>query len=72
MVDPASQDLAEAVDGWTGGAGADLVFEVSGHPAGAKVMTELARVRGTICLVGVHAETASGGPAAVFFGGNCI
>ena len=56
VVDPNAQDLVKVVEEWTDGAGADLVFEVSGHPAGAKVMTELARARGTICLVGVHAE----------------
>ncbi len=55
-VNPKEADLVEFVEGWTDGAAADLVFEVSGHPAGAAVMTEIVRVRGTIALVGVHAE----------------
>ncbi|MDA0710136.1 MAG: alcohol dehydrogenase catalytic domain-containing protein [bacterium] len=53
-VNPKDVDLVDYVDHWTDGAGVDLVFEVSGHPAGAAVMTELARVRGKIALVGVH------------------
>ncbi len=55
-LDPTSDDLKEYVENWTDGAGVDLVFEVSGSPAGARVMTELVRVRGTVCLVGIHAE----------------
>ena len=53
-VNPAEDDLVQTVMDWTNGAGCDLVFEVSGSAAGAGVMTELLRVRGTICLVGVH------------------
>jgi len=55
-VDPTATDLESHVEDWTGGAGADLVFEVSGHPDGAKVMTEIARARGRICVVGIHAD----------------
>ncbi len=54
-VNPKEEDLKRWVEEWTEGAGADLVFEVSGSPAGARAMTEVARVRGTICLVGMHA-----------------
>lgn len=54
-VNPQGEDLSQFVDDWTGGAGADLVFEVSGSASGARVMTDLVRVRGTIGLVGVHA-----------------
>lgn len=53
-VNPQEIDLVDYVTDWTDGAGADLVFEVSGHPAGAQVMTELLRVRGKVALVGVH------------------
>jgi 2-desacetyl-2-hydroxyethyl bacteriochlorophyllide A dehydrogenase len=53
-VNPQEASLVDYVNDWTDGAGADLVFEVSGHPAGAQVMTELVRVRGRIALVGVH------------------
>ncbi|MCH2663508.1 alcohol dehydrogenase catalytic domain-containing protein [bacterium] len=55
-VDPTKDDLAEAVMSWTNGAGCDLVFEVSGSAPGAKVMTDLLRVRGKVALVGVHAS----------------
>lgn len=55
-VDPSKDDLVGFVDDWTDGARADLVFEVSGSAAGAKVMTDLLRVRGKIALVGVHAS----------------
>ena len=55
-VDPTQADLTEYVMDWTNGAGCDIVFEVSGSAAGAKVMTELLRVRGRVCLVGVHAS----------------
>jgi len=55
-VDPTRDDLVGYVDDWTNGAGCDLVFEVSGSAPGAKVMTELLRVRGKIALVGVHAS----------------
>ena len=56
IVNPLETDLLAYTEDWTGGAGADLVFEVSGSAPGAKAMTELVRVRGTIVLVGVHAE----------------
>lgn len=55
-VNPKETDLVAYVHDWTDGAGVDLVFEVSGHPAGAQVMTDLVRVRGKIALVGVHAS----------------
>ena len=55
-VNPSETNLVDHVNEWTDGAAADLVFEVSGHPAGAEMMTEIVRVRGTIALVGVHAE----------------
>ncbi|MEE2753341.1 MAG: alcohol dehydrogenase catalytic domain-containing protein [Candidatus Latescibacterota bacterium] len=53
-VDPTQTDLTESVMDWTNGDGCDIVFEVSGSASGAKVMTELLRVRGRVCLVGVH------------------
>ena len=55
-LDPTKEDLPGFVETWTNGAGADVVFEVSGHPAGAEVMTEIVRGRGTICVVGIHAQ----------------
>ena len=41
---------------WTGGAGADVVFEVSGAAAGITLALPLAKVRGTIVVVGIHSE----------------
>lgn len=50
-VDPRSTDLAGVV-----GAGADVVFEVSGSAAGAELMTKLPRVRGRIVMVAIHSQ----------------
>jgi len=55
VVDPASDDLAGEVERWTAGAGADVVFEVSGAAASARATTALAKVRGTIVVVAIHA-----------------
>ena len=49
--DPAERDVATWVEQWTDGAGADVVFEVSGAPAAVALMTGLARVRGRIVVV---------------------
>jgi len=55
-VNPAEAELADRVRDWTGGRGADIVFEVSGSKAGAKVMTDLPRIRGRIVVVAVFAH----------------
>jgi (R,R)-butanediol dehydrogenase / meso-butanediol dehydrogenase / diacetyl reductase len=55
VVDPASADLTAEVERRTGGAGADVVFEVSGAAAAARSATALAKVRGTIVVVAIHA-----------------
>ncbi|GIF41835.1 zinc-dependent alcohol dehydrogenase [Actinoplanes xinjiangensis] len=52
--DPAATDLTAEVTSWTGGVGADVVFEVSGAAAAARATTALARVRGTIVVVAIH------------------
>lgn len=44
-------DLIDLVMNRTGGAGADIVFEVSGSQAGAAIMTELLRTRGLAVIV---------------------
>ncbi|HEY0869527.1 MAG TPA: alcohol dehydrogenase catalytic domain-containing protein [Acidothermaceae bacterium] len=44
---------------WTSGAGADVVFEVSGAAAGIALALPLAKVRGTIVVVGIHPEPRS-------------
>lgn len=55
-LNPSEEDLGACIEDWTDGAGVDLVFEVSGNSTAVEVMTDLARVRGTICIVGVHPE----------------
>jgi threonine dehydrogenase-like Zn-dependent dehydrogenase len=42
------------VENWSGGAGADVVFEVSGAAAAVRGATALAKVRGTIVVVAIH------------------
>ena len=42
------------LDEWTAGAGADVVFEVSGAAAAVASATALAKVRGTIVVVAIH------------------
>jgi (R,R)-butanediol dehydrogenase / meso-butanediol dehydrogenase / diacetyl reductase len=49
-------DIVKFVDGWTGGEGADVSFEVTGNPAAVRLMTEVVRVWGTISIVAIHAE----------------
>lgn len=44
------------LDEWTDGAGADVVFEVSGAAAAVRSATTLAKVRGTIVVVAIHPE----------------
>lgn len=51
-------DLVEFVNAQTGGAGADVVFEVSGSAAGAELMTKLPRTRGRIVVVAIFPEPA--------------
>lgn len=56
VVNPAEADLVALVEEQTGGAGADVVFEVSGSKAGAEMMTRLPRTRGRIVVVAIFAE----------------
>jgi 2-desacetyl-2-hydroxyethyl bacteriochlorophyllide A dehydrogenase len=41
---------------WTAGDGVDVAFEVTGHPAAVKAITEVVRVWGTVSIVAIHAE----------------
>jgi 2-desacetyl-2-hydroxyethyl bacteriochlorophyllide A dehydrogenase len=56
VVDPSSVDVAEHVATLTAGAGADVIFEVSGSASGALDMTRLASLRGRIVLVAIFPE----------------
>jgi (R,R)-butanediol dehydrogenase/meso-butanediol dehydrogenase/diacetyl reductase len=53
---PTDFDEPAWLDQWTGGAGADVVLEVSGSAAGITLAIALAKVRGTIVVVGIHPE----------------
>ena len=55
-VNPLETDLPQLVNERTGGAGADVVFEVSGSQAGADTMTKLPRTRGRIVVVAIYGE----------------
>lgn len=56
VLDPGTTDLVARVTEWTGGAGADVVFEVSGAAAAVLGATELVKVRGTLVVVAIHPE----------------
>ncbi|MCZ4068999.1 alcohol dehydrogenase catalytic domain-containing protein [Microbacterium sp. H37-C3] len=55
-LDPLATDQVAAVQEWTSGAGADVVFEVSGAAAAVLGTTALAKVRGTIVVVAIHPD----------------
>jgi len=56
VVDPTTTDLRAFVDSETEGVGADVVFEVSGSPAGVEIMTKLACLRGRVVIVAIFPE----------------
>jgi 2-desacetyl-2-hydroxyethyl bacteriochlorophyllide A dehydrogenase len=51
---PADDDIPARVDEWTGQAGADVAFEVSGAAAGVDTAVDVLGVRGRLCLVAIH------------------
>lgn len=55
-VNPGETDLVQFVEQQTGGAGADVVFEVSGSKSAAAMMTKLPRTRGRIVVVAIFGE----------------
>jgi len=54
VVDPTVVDLVAEVEERTGGAGADVVFEVSGAAPAVLTATAVAKVRGTVVVVAIH------------------
>jgi (R,R)-butanediol dehydrogenase / meso-butanediol dehydrogenase / diacetyl reductase len=56
VVNPTETDLVALVEAQTGGAGADVVFEVTSSKAGAEMMTKLPRVRGRIVVVAIFSQ----------------
>jgi len=57
-LNPKAVNVAETVLDQTGGAGADVVFEVSGTQPGVDLMTDAVRARGRIVMVAIHAKKA--------------
>ncbi|KJK09236.1 molecular chaperone GroES [Terrabacter sp. 28] len=55
-LDPSAVDQVAWVEDWTGGAGADVVFEVSGAAAAVLGATSLVKVRGTLVVVAIHSQ----------------
>lgn len=55
-VDPSAVDPVALVEERTGGAGADVVFEVAGVARTALQSLEFARVRGRVVIVAIHAQ----------------
>lgn len=53
-VNPTKTDFAKAVKDATDGEGCDILFECSGSEPAAIQMTDITRVRGTICMTGIH------------------
>jgi len=56
VVDPTTVDLSQTVQARTAGAGADVVFEVSGSSTGVAEMTRIAGLRGRIVVVAIFPE----------------
>ncbi|MFI5835828.1 zinc-binding dehydrogenase [Micromonospora sp. NPDC051300] len=54
VVDPAETEPVDVVDDQSGGAGAAVVFEVSGSAGGVRTATGLLAVRGRLVVVGIH------------------
>jgi 2-desacetyl-2-hydroxyethyl bacteriochlorophyllide A dehydrogenase len=58
-VDPAGADVQGVVLAWTGGAGVDVAFEVSGAQAGVDTAVEVLSARGRLVLVAIHSMRRS-------------
>jgi len=56
VVDPVAAGFDAALEAWTGGAGADVAFEVSGSEAGLRTATHALRVRGRLVVVAIHSQ----------------
>jgi 2-desacetyl-2-hydroxyethyl bacteriochlorophyllide A dehydrogenase len=53
-LDPRTDDVATAINEWTGGAGAAVAFEVSGAAAGLATAVDVLAVRGRLVLAAIH------------------
>jgi 2-desacetyl-2-hydroxyethyl bacteriochlorophyllide A dehydrogenase len=54
-LDPAERTVAEHVEEWTNGAGAEVAFEVSGATSGIQSAMDALGVRGRLVVVAIHA-----------------
>ena len=54
VIDPVAEDAAERVRELTGGVGADLVIEASGHDASLGLVFDIAREEGRVAMVGIN------------------
>jgi 2-desacetyl-2-hydroxyethyl bacteriochlorophyllide A dehydrogenase len=52
--DPTAENVTELVEAWTGGAGAEVAFEVSGAAGGVTTAIDVLAVRGRLCQVAIH------------------
>jgi (R,R)-butanediol dehydrogenase/meso-butanediol dehydrogenase/diacetyl reductase len=50
------QDVVGVVNAWTDGDGADVSFEVSGHPNAVRLVTDVVRVWGTVSMIAIYTE----------------
>ncbi|MFY1687739.1 zinc-dependent alcohol dehydrogenase [Plantactinospora sp. WMMB782] len=55
-VDPAAADVVALTEEWTGGAGADVAFEVSGSAAGVETAVRVLTTRGRLVMVAIHPQ----------------
>ncbi len=53
-LDPMHDNIPAFIDEWTGGAGADVAFEVSGSAGGVTAATDVLAVRGRLVMVAIH------------------
>jgi 2-desacetyl-2-hydroxyethyl bacteriochlorophyllide A dehydrogenase len=56
VINPKSSDVAELVNSWTHGKGADAIFEVSGAASAVLPSVEYLKVRGKLIIVAIHPQ----------------
>jgi threonine 3-dehydrogenase len=56
VLDPAAQDVKQIVMDLTGGAGADVVLEMAGHPDAIRTAFDIVRRGGRISLLGLTSK----------------
>ena len=56
VLDPTRDDVPTYLEGWTGGAGVPLAFEVSGSQPGLDTAVDALGVRGRLVVVAIHPQ----------------